>query len=132
MSERGYHRASDEDRERVAERLRRAATEGRLAPEELDERLGLALRARTYSQLRALVADLPLPARPRRLAPRVIVYAVAAVAVLTAVAIAIAALVFVGTLWLFWLFMAWAFFGRRRLIYAHRAQLRGPARAPWI
>jgi len=52
-------RAADADREAVAERLRIAAGEGRLDLEELDDRLGQAYGARTYGQLRALVADLP-------------------------------------------------------------------------
>jgi len=55
----GALRASHEDRDQVAERLRVAAGDGRLSPEELDERLGLALTARTYAELAALVADLP-------------------------------------------------------------------------
>jgi hypothetical protein len=53
-------RAADADREAVAERLRIAAGEGRIDLEELDDRLGQAYGARTYGQLRALVADLPL------------------------------------------------------------------------
>ena len=52
-------RASDADRDAVAERLRAAAREGRIEPWELDERLGQAYGARTYGQLAALVADLP-------------------------------------------------------------------------
>ncbi|HEY3953020.1 MAG TPA: DUF1707 domain-containing protein [Streptosporangiaceae bacterium] len=52
-------RAADADREAVAEKLRVAATEGRIDFEELDDRLGQAYGARTYGQLRALVADLP-------------------------------------------------------------------------
>ena len=53
-------RAADADREAVAERLRVAAGEGRIDLEELDDRLGRAYGARTYGQLRALVADLPV------------------------------------------------------------------------
>ena len=52
-------RAGDADREAVAERLRMAAGEGRLDLEELDDRLERAYAARTYGQLRVLVADLP-------------------------------------------------------------------------
>jgi hypothetical protein len=52
-------RAADADREAVAERLRRAAGEGRLEPDELEERLHRALRARTYGELDRVVADLP-------------------------------------------------------------------------
>jgi len=55
----GALRASHEDRDQVAERLRVAAGDGRLSPEELDERLERALSARTYAELAALVADLP-------------------------------------------------------------------------
>ncbi|CAM5266149.1 hypothetical protein SSPIM334S_05275 [Streptomyces spiroverticillatus] len=44
-------RASDADREEVVEQLREAAAEGRLDMEELDERLGLALSAKTVDQL---------------------------------------------------------------------------------
>jgi hypothetical protein len=52
-------RASDADREQVIERLRRAADEGRLRIEELEDRLGRALNARTYGQLDAILSDLP-------------------------------------------------------------------------
>jgi hypothetical protein len=52
-------RASDADREAVTERLRRAAAEGRLEPDELEDRLHTALRARTYGELDRVVADLP-------------------------------------------------------------------------
>jgi hypothetical protein len=54
-------RAADADREAVAERLRIAVGEGRIDLEELDERIGHAYSARTYGQLRAIVADLPVP-----------------------------------------------------------------------
>lgn len=52
-------RASDADRERVAEVLRQAAAEGRLDLNELDERLGLVYAARTYADLAPLTRDLP-------------------------------------------------------------------------
>jgi Domain of unknown function (DUF1707) len=52
-------RASDADRDEVTDRLRDAAGEGRLEPEELEERVAAALRARTYGELGRLVADLP-------------------------------------------------------------------------
>jgi hypothetical protein len=52
-------RASDADRDAVTERLREAAGEGRLAPDELEQRVDGALRARTYGELAPLVADLP-------------------------------------------------------------------------
>jgi Domain of unknown function (DUF1707) len=52
-------RASHEDRDRVVEVLRVSAGDGRLTAEELDQRLELALTARTYGELARLVADLP-------------------------------------------------------------------------
>jgi hypothetical protein len=56
-------RASDADRETVTERLRQAAGEGRLEPEELEDRLHAALRARTYGELDVVLADLPATGR---------------------------------------------------------------------
>jgi hypothetical protein len=50
-------RASDTDRERTAELLRRAAAEGRLSVEELDERLDAAYAGRTQGELARLVQD---------------------------------------------------------------------------
>jgi len=55
----GALRASHADRDHVVEQLRVAAGDGRLSPEELDERLELALNARTYAELATLVTDLP-------------------------------------------------------------------------
>jgi hypothetical protein len=55
-------RASHMDRDRVVELLRVAAGDGRLTPEELDERLEAALTARTYAELAVLTTDLPVVA----------------------------------------------------------------------
>ena len=52
-------RVSHEDRDQVAEALRVAAGDGRLTPEELDERLEAALAARTFGDLAPLLADIP-------------------------------------------------------------------------
>jgi Domain of unknown function (DUF1707) len=52
-------RASDADRDAVMDRLRTAAGEGRLEPEELEERVLAALSARTYGELEPLLDDLP-------------------------------------------------------------------------
>ena len=52
-------RASHDDRDRVVEMLRVSAGDGRLTAEELDERLELAMTARTYGELAKLVTDLP-------------------------------------------------------------------------
>jgi Domain of unknown function (DUF1707) len=55
-------RTSDADRERVTGRLRDHFAEGRLTREELDERVTAALNARTFGELRRVLADLPEPA----------------------------------------------------------------------
>lgn len=52
-------RASDAERERVAEVLKDAVSEGRLGLEEFQERLDSAYRARTRGELLPLVRDLP-------------------------------------------------------------------------
>ncbi|GAB7108683.1 DUF1707 domain-containing protein [Streptomyces phaeofaciens JCM 4814] len=52
-------RASDADRERVAEVLRDALAEGRLDMEEFEERLDRTYRARTYGELTPITRDLP-------------------------------------------------------------------------
>jgi hypothetical protein len=58
-------RASDAERERVAEALREHYAAGRLDAEELSERLDDAYRAKTVAELRRLSADLPaLPPSP--------------------------------------------------------------------
>jgi DUF1707 SHOCT-like domain len=71
-------RASDADREQVAERLRHATTEGRLSADELDQRLDALYGSRTYGELDVLVADLPVPRTRRQPAARFPPWAVAA------------------------------------------------------
>jgi hypothetical protein len=63
-------RVSDAERERVVTTLRDHAAEGRLEPAELEERVAAALAARTQSELRSLLADMPQPAPPRPRARR--------------------------------------------------------------
>ena len=58
-------RASDADRERTADHLREQAGEGRLEPDELEQRLERAFTARTLADLDALTADLPRGRSPR-------------------------------------------------------------------
>lgn len=55
-------RASDADRERVADRLREALAEGRLDAAEHTERLDALYRAKTVGELAETVRDLPPPA----------------------------------------------------------------------
>ncbi|MEU0831752.1 DUF1707 SHOCT-like domain-containing protein [Streptomyces sp. NPDC056231] len=54
-------RASDTERERVAEVLRDAVAEGRLQMQEFEQRLDAAYKARTHGELELLVRDLPAP-----------------------------------------------------------------------
>jgi uncharacterized membrane protein len=56
-------RASDADRDRVADALREHYAAGRLSADELDERLTTALNARTLGELNGVLTDLPGPAR---------------------------------------------------------------------
>ena len=59
VPDRGILRASDSDRERVADVLRQAAGDGRLTMEELDERLDAVYAAKTYAELEPITRDLP-------------------------------------------------------------------------
>ncbi len=52
-------RVSDADREQVTSRLREHYAEGRLDSDELDERVTAALNAKTFGDLRRVMADLP-------------------------------------------------------------------------
>jgi DUF1707 SHOCT-like domain len=54
-------RVSDAERDEVVELLRRAAGEGRIGHDELDERVARALCARTYRELNATIEDIPRP-----------------------------------------------------------------------
>jgi hypothetical protein len=57
-------RASDADREQVAEVLRAAAGDGRLTLAELQDRLEALYAARTYGELEPVVSDLPASTLP--------------------------------------------------------------------
>ena len=59
MSDQRDVRASDHDRDGVAETLRAAVSDGRITLEELEERLDRTYRARTLRELDEIVADLP-------------------------------------------------------------------------
>jgi sterol desaturase/sphingolipid hydroxylase (fatty acid hydroxylase superfamily) len=108
--------------------------EGRLLAEELEERLEAVFAARTYGELDALVADLPVP-RPRRqpvrrqLSPAHYVVGAAlmvfALPVLVALVVAAVVLAFTGfaAMWVLWLALAWFFFGHRRVRYASRRRV---------
>src|SRR5437763_8909902 len=115
MARRSALRASDHDRERVADRLRHATGEGRLLADELEERLGTVFSARTYGELDAVVSDLPTPRDPRRSKTPTWVKATLALAIVMAViaVLAVVALVVIGLAraWLLWVLVVWACFG---------------------
>lgn len=108
--------------------------EGRLLAEELEERLEAVFAARTYGELDAVVADLPVP-RPRRqparrqlsLAHWIVGGAVVmfALPILVAVVVAAMVLAFTGfaAMWVLWLAVAWFVFGHRRMRYASRRRV---------
>jgi len=59
-ADRGHLRASDADREQVVGTLKAAFVQGRLDRDELDLRVSQALASRTYTELAAVTADLPV------------------------------------------------------------------------
>lgn len=129
MARRATMRASDDDRERVAERLRKAAAEGRLLADELEERLGAAFSARTYGELDPLVADIPRTDAVHRPRSRTLYWLKAvplpALIVFTPVLLALimTAVVLITTLftaWGFFLAVLWLAFGRHPRMYAAR------------
>ncbi|WP_308198379.1 DUF1707 SHOCT-like domain-containing protein [Actinomadura terrae] len=58
-------RASDADRDQVADRLREALAEGRITPEEHAERIDAVYAAKTYADLEPVLSDLPSADVPR-------------------------------------------------------------------
>ncbi|MFF9346236.1 DUF1707 domain-containing protein [Streptomyces sp. NPDC014734] len=59
-------RASDADRDRIADILREALAEGRLTAEEHSERIDAVYRTKTVGELEPLVRDLPVPGGTHR------------------------------------------------------------------
>jgi Domain of unknown function (DUF1707) len=57
---RGHIRASDADREQVIDALKDAFVQGRLTRDEFGMRTGRALVSRTYAELTAITADIPV------------------------------------------------------------------------
>jgi hypothetical protein len=134
-------RASDADRERTAERLRTATAEGRLSPEELEERLEAAFGARTGAELSELVRDLPEPPAPepaRRRSGPVRPHGRQAFLAASILLVAIWALSGAGYFWPIWPILGWGVFvvgpapfgcGRRRRPARHGALGPGRGRA---
>jgi hypothetical protein len=135
MTRRAILRASDADREHIAERLRQAAAEGRLFADELEERLGAAFSAKTYGELDEVVSDLPDPEpRPtgrrgeftrRRPAVALAVALALAMMLIAMIASAVAGHGHLGhgghgpgsgaaLIWLVWIALGWRYLSRRR------------------
>ena len=134
-------KASDSDRDAVVSDLSVHFQAGRLTAGEFDERMGRALAARTWGELRELLADLPAaqpgprappPIRPRaataglrRLAPPV--------AALAGIAMAIAVLVIVASVgWgMAWLLLPGLLIARRLFCSAGAPGRSGNSRLYW-
>lgn len=63
-------RVGDSERTEVCDLLARHFAEGRLSPDELDDRLAVATSAVTQADLSGLLSDLPRDERPRPLHPQ--------------------------------------------------------------
>ena len=106
-------RVGDEERERTVATLHEHASRGRLDPDELDARVETALRARTGSELAALVTDLPrdLPGGPvaKRRRPEVVRFQrhLGIYAVMSLFFIAVWALAGGGPFWPAWAMLGW-------------------------
>jgi len=100
-------RVADADRDRTVERLRAAAAEGRLDPDELEERVSNALSARTQSDLDAVLRDLPAPHVPAPVADRSLILRerTAAFLVPNVVCIAVWAATGAGSFWPGWVLL---------------------------
>jgi hypothetical protein len=96
-------RASDADRESVAERLRVASVDGRIDSEELEERLAAVYSARWVSDLDRIVSDVVPPPPPAPPPPAPVPYAYQPVqAIPTTNGLAVASLI-AGFFWVAWL-----------------------------
>jgi hypothetical protein len=118
VARRSTLRASDLDREHVAERLRDATAEGRLLASELEDRLTAALTARTYGELDLLVADLPVVRERGRgsrapLALRAALVLAVAMAVLAVVVMVTLVIIGIADAWMLWMIACWLLVGRR-------------------
>lgn len=106
-------RSSESERERVIERLRVHAGEGRLDVPELEERIEAAYSAKTRGELRELLGDLPKPTpiRRRPRTRRVVALGSAASALLPLlVAIALFSFAPPAFAWMGWPILGWWIF----------------------
>jgi Flp pilus assembly protein TadB len=133
-------RTSDAERDAVTARLREHYAEGRLTREELDERIGAALAAKTVGDLRRVLADLPEPSLvapappptlragpypgPRWRGPRLL--PLAALALIVAVALPGAGWVLLGVVKVILVFWLVAFVVGTLMAARFRRRMRGP------
>jgi hypothetical protein len=123
-------RASDADRDAVVSDLSEHFQAGRLTAEELDERTGRALTARTYAELRELTRDLPaLRTQPQAPVPGTVDtpqpsgHPAPLIAALTGIAIAVVVLVALHSgFGLIWLLVPALIFARRSCYRGHYSQ----------
>ena len=129
-------RASDDDRDRVAEVLRGHYASGRLSDRDLSERVDAVYRGRTMGDLEALVADLPSdradPQRPRGALETSVRMHAAVYAVVNLLLVAIWAAAGGGYFWPIWPILGWGIG-----LGAHAAPLlagigRGPSNRPHL
>ena len=130
-------RASDAERDQVAQILQAAVAEGRLSPEEGGERLAAAATARLREELARLITDLPGGERRLReesplgrAAPRLgLVFRVARFAVVAALLVMLWGLSGARFFWPIW---PLAFMALGLIAHARRARWAPPPwRGPW-
>jgi Domain of unknown function (DUF1707) len=104
-------RASDAERERAAQTLRRHHADGRLTTDEFEERTERAYSATTLGDLDRLFEDLPRPGTPEgeRRSRRLRVWPPSLVPIVAAL-VAIAVVTSAHVLWLAWPLMLFLFF----------------------
>jgi Domain of unknown function (DUF1707) len=138
---RGRLRASHADREHVIDILKAAFVQGRLTKDELDARAGQAFASRTYAELAALTADIPVgltaappPRKPSRARARPPMSKVVAGAALTIPPPALLLAAFLTqdnqlavafAMVIPWYFIAWLVAGAQMLDTWHQKRSRG-------
>ncbi len=124
-------RAADADRERTAERLRKAHAEGRLDMDEFQKRLEHCYEAKTYGELSQLVTDLPRQDEPDRRRPvvRLGLWRVALVPILPILLVLFLISAVVGH-HVFWLWIPFAFLVWRMSWWGRRRRWAGARRGP--
>jgi hypothetical protein len=126
--------ASDRERERAVVLLRDGGAEGRLTPEELEERVERALAARTRGELASVVGDLPDGAAATKAAPAVdggrgaMRRQVASYAAVNLLLIVVWAISGAGYFWPIWPLLGWGLGLVKHQVRHGSAGHRGPTR----